>query len=383
DVGAGSKARRLSVALPQEFRVDVVPLDQYFSLLNRKNPKQIGEGGAAEVQLMKARNSLSDDPAKSRDKVYAVKKFRPWEEAEETEFEYRRKIKSEYAIAKALDHPNVVKTYALCTSERGTRWHHVMEYCEYGDLNDLVNMGYMSRRDKDCMFKQLLRGVEYLHGHGIAHRDIKSENLLIANTGCLKLADFGTSEVFEGVHPGLRNCRRPSITKNDKEPKLCEPGLVGSKPYMAPEIVAHEKRYDPRAVDVWSSAIVYMSLIKGGTPWELADPVSCKNYGIYAGMWDEWITEYGEDAELNPHERKLPAYANAKRGMATGGYTPEEKALILSMLHPDPEKRMKIKDALESKVVTEFECCQQDGYSDDIKKRQKKSNHNCHAPPKD
>jgi hypothetical protein len=57
------------------------------------------------------------------------------------------------------------------------------------------------------------------------------------------------------------------------------------------------------------------------------------------------------------------------------------KRFVLGMLHPDPSKRWTAHDALETVVVTDYPCCQQDGYSDDIKTRQRKALHN-HTPPK-
>jgi len=369
DVGAGSKARKLSVALPEKLYVDECPLSEHFGVFARANKKDIGEGGAAVVRLMQSKTAGS-----GKDRVFAVKEFRQWEPENEKAVEYERKIKSEYAIAKSCQNPNIVETFRLCQSDK--KWFHVMEYCEVGDLNDVINKGYLSREDRNCMFKQLLRGVEYLHSRGIAHRDIKSENLLLAKDGCLKIADFGTAEVFSGMHPGMKNCRRPSLLTDHCEIRLCEPGLVGSRPYMAPEIIAHKHKYDPRAVDVWSSAVVYLSLCIGGTPWECAS-TDIKNYNIFCGTWDQWLAKY-PDGEIKKG-RELPAFVATRQFQQLEDVA--VKTLVMGMLHPDPAKRWSAKAAVESKTVSEFPCCQQEGYSDDIKTRQRKASHN-HAPPK-
>jgi len=395
DFGAGSKARRLSVALPEPLDVDECPLEDHFSLFSRLQKKHIGEGGAATVQLMQSKTARTPSGGKppnssgsrkgKAEKVFAVKEFRAWDETEEDEGEYRRKIKSEYAIAKSLEHPNIVETYRLCYSDHRTKWYHVMEYCDQGDLNDIINLSYFSREDRDCMFKQLLRGVEYLHSRGVAHRDIKSENLLLSRTGALKIADFGTSEVFSGTHPGLRRCRRPSLIDAHSEIRFCKPGLVGSRPYMAPEIVARDRDYDPRAVDVWSCAIVYISLILGATPWEAAD-ARVNNYNIYCNSWEAWLVKNGRDAtpSLDPEKLSarggLPSFANSKGFASLGDIG--IKALILGMLHPDPRRRVLVHEALGSKVVVEMACCQQEGYSDDIRTRQRKAAHDHCLPTK-
>lgn len=372
DAGVGSKARRLSVHIPERMEVNECLLSEHFSMLARANKKDIGEGGAAVVRLMQSKTAGT-----GKDKVFAVKEFREWDREEEDEMDYMRKIKSEYAIAKSCEHPNIVETYRLCTAEKDRKWFHVMQYCEGGDLNDLITAGCFARpEDRNCMFKQLLRGVEYLHKCGIAHRDLKSENLLITKDGCLKIADFGTAEVFCGTHPGLRGCRRPSIIDDEAPIRLCSPGLVGSRPYMAPEIIKHKDDYDPRGVDIWSCAIVYISLCIGGTPWECAS-VDVKNYNIYCNTWDDWLAKYPDG--ILQEGRSLPAFAGSKQFMMLDD-TPT-KRMVMGMLHPDPVMRWSAKDALETKTVTEYPCCQQQGYSDDIKTRQRKAMHN-HLPQK-
>lgn len=370
DAGVGSKARRLSILVPEQLEVDECRLEEHFNLIARNRKTPLGEGGAATVNLMKSKTaSTNNDDAK----VFAVKEFREWDEKEESKAEYERKIKSEYAIAKACsENPNVVNTYRLCFSNNGTKWHHVMEFCDQGDLNDIINKDFFSYEDRNCMFKQLLRGVDYLHSHGIAHRDLKSENLLLNKDGCLKIADFGTSEVFSGKHPGTRHCRRPSIVSAGDNVRLCKPGLVGSKPYVAPELLAHEEDYDPRGIDVWSCGIVYITLHTRGTPWEVADSLKSKNYAFYVNTWDDWLQKH-PDGVLDP-EGKLPAYANNPKGLGRLP-TKDARVLVLGMLHPDPSKRFSARQCLETKFVTEFACCQQEGYSDDITCRQRKVRH--------
>ncbi|CZT20756.1 uncharacterized protein RCC_06614 [Ramularia collo-cygni] len=373
DRGVGSKARRLSVHLPEEIDVDICVLEKHFNVMARISQKDIGEGGAAIVRVMRSKTAGHEKLAK--DRLYAVKEFRTRDHSEEEEWEYERKIKSEYAISKSCQHPNIVETYRLCHSH--DRYFHVMEYCELGDLQVLISKNYFSREDRNCMFKQLLRGLDYLHSRGIAHRDIKADNLLVNKDGCLKIADFGTGEVFCGEHPGLRNCRQQSIIDPDAPIRLCSPGWLGSRPYMAPEIYQRTGEYDPRAVDVWSAAIVYVSLCVGGTPWPAASHEQ-KNYNIYCTTWDEWKEKY-PDGEIK-EGRSLPSFANTKQFQSFDDL--HTKVMIFGMLHPDPENRWTIRQALETKTVTEYACCQQAGYSDDIKTRQKKALHN-HVPPKD
>lgn len=370
ETGVGSKARKLSKQIPDALEVDECALEDHFSFMSRFQQKDIGEGGAAVVRLMKSKTAGT-----GKDRVFAVKEFRARDPEEEDETDYERKIKSEYAIAKSCQHPNIVETFRLCTMDH--RWWHVMEYCEWGDLNDLINKNYFSREDRNCMFKQLIRGIDYLHSRGIAHRDIKSENLLVSRQGCLKIADFGTGEVFCGQHPGVRGCRRASIIDPEDEIRYCVPGLVGSRPYMAPEILKKKGDYDPRAVDVWSAAIVYLTLCFGGTPWEAAT-ADINNFNIYCTTWDRWLEKY-PDGEINKN-RSLPEFVNTRQFQRLDDLG--TKRLIFGMLHPDPRKRWTSAQVLACTTVVQYECCQQEGYSDDLRTRQRKALHN-HEPPKE
>jgi protein-serine/threonine kinase len=228
--GAGLKARRMSTRLPEDFDVEAVELKDEFSstsVVPGRRGKTVGTGATATVKLMVRKSGPPDV-------IYAVKEFRK-RSKHENESEYVKKVKSEYAIAKSLHHPNIVETVRLCT--HSGRWNHVMEYCAQGDLHTLVTKGYLKDADHLCLFKQLLRGVAYLHNHGIAHRDIKLQNLLMTSQGQLKITDFGVSEVFSGEHPGLRGVGL-ECGKNMKETRRCAPGICGSRPYIAPEVLS-------------------------------------------------------------------------------------------------------------------------------------------------
>ena len=234
ETGAGLKARRISVSLPDDFVVDTVELDKEFqsaSKLPGKRGKLIGKGATSTVKLMTRRGH--------GDEIYAVKEFRKKGQNEDAD-EYDKKVKSEYTIAHSLHHPNVVESVRLCTS--GGRWNVVMDFCSQGELYSLVQKKYFQLEDKLCLWKQLLRGVAYLHGHGIAHRDIKLENLLMTDEGQLKITDFGVSEVFSGEHPGLR-ASGGECGKNMTDVRTCAPGICGSLPYIAPEVL--EKKGKP------------------------------------------------------------------------------------------------------------------------------------------
>lgn len=232
ETGTGLKSRRLSLSLPDDFLVDVAELHSEYkdqSKIIGRRGTLVGSGGSANVKLMYRKNT---------EELYAVKEFRG-KGSKEIASEYEKKIKSEFTIAKSAHHPNIVETFRLCKYKG--RWFDVMEYCEGGDLFSLVQQRYLSKEeradDRRCLFVQLIRGIDFLHGNGIAHRDIKLDNLLITKDSKLKITDFGVSEVFCGLHPGMRaaggHCGRDM-----KDVRLCTPGISGTKPYLAPEVLS-------------------------------------------------------------------------------------------------------------------------------------------------
>lgn len=346
ETGVGLKARRLSSSLPDDFIVDTCELSEEFvstSVIPGRRGKQVGEGATATVSVMYRRGN--------KDIRYAVKEFRKMAK-NESPAEYEEKVKSEFTIAKSLQHPNIVKTYRLCT--RNGRWNHVMEFCAQGELFSLIQRNYLSDSDKLCLFKQVVRGVAYLHENGIAHRDIKLENLLLTDEGHVKITDFGVSEVFSGIHPGLRSAGGKCGQDMDAV-RLCSPGICGSLPYIAPEVLAKKGPYDPRPLDVWSCGIVYLTMMCNGYLWSAADTEN-PTYKSFIRGWERFL-------ERNPEGITSDAIPRCGAGFGLLTNLPM-KRLVLRMLHPDPAKRITIQEVIKDRYFKNIECCAPDHLED-------------------
>lgn len=340
--GSGVWARRLSVNPQDEFIVDTCELDDEFvsaSKFGRR--KEIGRGASSTVRIMVRKKEKNG-------RQFAVKEFRK-RSLKETEEEYTRKVKSEYTIAKSLTHPNVVHTVRLCTHHG--KWNHVMDFCQQAELYSLVDRRYFKLEDKYCIFKQLLRGVAYLHENGIAHRDIKPENLLMTDDGYIKITDFGVSEVYCGDHPGLATSRG-LCGQGMREVRKSRPGICGSIPYIAPEVLAKETEYDPTKQDVWSCAILYLTLMHNGNPWQSTSTHEL-NYAVFLEGWQTFL----EGPKEKPiDEANFPQCGPVFKALPTDS----QRRCILRMLHPDPEKRCTIGDALHDRWIKHIDCCSPD-----------------------
>jgi protein-serine/threonine kinase len=199
------------------------------------------------------RISHKADPTNaSLEHLYAVKEFR--RRPQETVKKFTKRLTSEFCISSTLHHPNVIHTLDLLKDAKGD-YCQVMEYCAGGDLYTLIlAAGKLEALEADCYFKQLMSGVDYMHEMGVAHRDLKPENLLLTQDGCLKITDFGNGECFRMAW--------------ETEAHLTT-GLCGSAPYIAPEEYT-DKEFDPRAVDVWATGVIYMAMRTGRHLWRMA-----------------------------------------------------------------------------------------------------------------
>ena len=144
-----------------------------------------------------------------------------------------------------------------------------MEYAPY-DLFSVVMSGKMSRPEIYCVFRQICDGVEYLHELGLAHRDLKLDNCVMTTNNVVKLIDFGTAVVFH--YPGGAHQKAT--------------GIVGSDPYLAPEVITQET-YDPRKTDVWSVAIIFMCMILRRFPWKIPDAKADPSFRAFVNSHPE------------------------------------------------------------------------------------------------
>ena len=172
-------------------------------------------------------------------------------------------IKKECHILETLAHPNIihVKGHGLGLDKHAHLYFIFMELASGGELFDQVidrGANAMEEAVARGFFCQMLDGVAYCHLAGVAHRDLKLENVLLNATGQLKLIDFGLSHVY----PRLAD--KVTIDRSKPLRDVC-----GSKSYAAPEVLA-AKGYDGFAADMWSLGVSLFAMLSGFFPLDEA-----------------------------------------------------------------------------------------------------------------
>ncbi len=273
--------------------------------------KVLGSGAGGSVRLI---------VRESDGVTFAVKEFVPRRPNESVK-EYAKKCTAEFCIGSTLHHPNIIQTLDIINENN--HFFEVMEYAPI-DFFAVVMSGQMTRSEINCCFKQITLGVAYLHTVGLSHRDLKLDNCVVTKDGIVKLIDFGSAVVFK--YP----------FENDI---VLAHGIVGSDPYLAPEVLTSTDNYDPQFVDIWSIAIIYCCMTLRRFPWK-APKMDDPSFSLYC-MPDDQPRDYVESAhkhkELLIERKKKIMQLQQQKERASAGATPEPaEASTTTSLAPAP-----------------------------------------------
>lgn len=194
---------------------------------------KIGTGGMADVYKAKDHKL---------NRFVAVKVLKP-EFREDTTF--IRKFRSEAQAAAGLTHPNIVNVFDV--GDDGGVYYIVMELIEGITLKEYIaKKGKLSIKEATSIAIQVSMGLEAAHNHGIVHRDVKPQNIIISTDGKVKVTDFGIA----------RAASSNTISSN----------VMGSVHYSSPEQV--RGGYSDEKSDIYSLGITLYEMVTGRVPFD-------------------------------------------------------------------------------------------------------------------
>jgi serine/threonine protein kinase/Tfp pilus assembly protein PilF len=242
--------------------------------------KTLGRGSMGLVYL-------AEDPLLNRRVAIKVVDFA--DDGTQRDFQHERLLRDAKAVAN-LSHPNIVNVHDV-VEEAGAAFI-VMEYIEGSNLAEyLQKLPLPALGVTVQVLRQMASALDYAHGKGVVHRDIKPGNVMLGPGGVAKIVDFGIARM------------------NDTRTSTPTGFMVGTAAYMPPEQFTASP-LDGRA-DQYSLAAVGYEMLAGGTVFgdhvlpvlaykavnEMPEPVSERNPGLPASV----------DTALNKALAKSPA----------------------------------------------------------------------------
>jgi serine/threonine protein kinase len=165
----------------------------------------------------------------------------------------------------------------------------VLEFAGKSDLFEyIMHTGRFSEPEARYLFKQVLEGVQHMHCRGLAHMDLKLENIFLEDDFNVKIGDLDLARPLSDIQPGSRR--------------------IGSEGYLAPEIL-EKKSYDTGLVDIFTLGVILFNLVVGSPPFFNAsaeDPYyKYIKRGSYNHFWKIWETLSDVPKLLSPALKQL------------------------------------------------------------------------------
>jgi serine/threonine protein kinase len=206
--------------------------------------------------------------------------------------EGRARFLREARSAAALNHPNICTVYEVSRIEEGSvvipdkEDHSIsegspfiaMELVEGRSLRDILDSSHgLPLVQFLDISNQIAEGLAEAHSHGLVHRDLKPQNVMVSNQGRIKILDFGLAKAVEAAQPGVGEIRNPATISEE----ITKTGvIVGTLAYMSPEQIEGQA-VDTRS-DVFSFGTVLYEMATGKNPHQ-AKSAALTMYNVVEG----------------------------------------------------------------------------------------------------
>eukprot|EP00803_Ostreobium_quekettii_P001747 evm.model.scf_722EXC.5 EVM.evm.TU.scf_722EXC.5 scf_722EXC:51151-58080(+) len=211
----------------------------------------------------------------------------------------------EIVVMKKLKHENIVKLHEVIDDQFGEKLLMVMEYVDGGPLmeggDNQTTMKKVTEATARKHFRDILKGLEYLHSNNIVHRDLKPENLLLSSEGIVKISDFGSATLCEN---GVDTLEDTLGTRCFFAPEMCDEGGAA---------------YSGMKADIWALGVSLYMFIFGHCPFQ-----------------GDSILDLFNAIKTEPLH--FPPDAQVTEGM---------KDILQCLLEKDPDKRLSLAGAMQ------------------------------------
>lgn len=221
---------RLTAGGTSRHSTHTTPKGKKWSVRDFKIGKRLGRGKFGKVYVAMEKRSQFIVALK----VISRKEVSAWK--------VEKQLVREVQVQRKLKHPNILSLYTWFMDNDN-----IYLVLEYADGGDLYNKGPLPVNKVKPIIRQIMEGLNHLHNAGVAHRDVKAENVLLLKNGQVKVADLGWA-----THITSANTRRTT--------------LCGTLDYLSPEMVSGQPHGKP--VDVWAVGVLMYELLTGKAPFE-------------------------------------------------------------------------------------------------------------------
>lgn len=320
-------------------RVGVGSVGTVFQVMDR--PPSSSSPSSSPLSISPASSPSSSSPLLlqgSQQRLHALKVIR---KSDLKDGLSQLSIRRETAALKRLRHRHIVKFHHA--HEDVNFIYVATEYCSKGDLTNLLRRTSYGLAENDALhiIRQVLDALDYLHSHGVSHRDVKLQNVLVKSDGTVRLADLGlvhwrvpcqkntasnnSASNGNGNGNGMIGC---TCSECSSSTRFC-----GTLCYAAPEVVMRGSgdgaQYVPKLVDMWACGVTLYALLTRQLPFGKG--------GLFAAC----------NEEMNKIKRKEKGGVSVDgliqgvlNGEALSHVSDGCRAVLKGLLVVDPAKRM-------------------------------------------
>lgn len=304
------RSGRRRTPLRESRRVSIEQSGSFLQLNQYKLLDQIGQGSYGLVKLAYSEEDSTHYAMKILSKRKLLRKAGLMRRGPKRGTSPLDRVYREIAVLKKLDHPNVVKLVEVLDDPLEDSLYLVFELVQHGEILSIPTDCPLSEERAWNIFRDVILGVEYLHYQRIIHGDLKPANLLMSDSGSVKVADLGVCNEFLGEDAAMNNG-----------------STAGTPAFRAPEtLLPGQHVYNGKAADIWALGATLYSLVHGNVPF-----IATSVPGVY------------EKIKSDPLQ--FPP---------TSPISPELRDLIETMLDKDPQLRITLPQIKEHCWVTKF-----------------------------